>query len=77
MLYAEDIVLIVAITGMAIFILGGPLVGYTLDKGKCYDMAENYGATVEDYSWLKDYCFVVMPSGETVNLDNYRDINAQ
>lgn len=52
-------------------------VGYYFDKSSCTDKATNYSAQVTSYSWFKNYCFVKMPNGTTVNLENYRDVNEQ
>lgn len=50
------------------------VLAYHLDKASCYDKALNYEANVINYSYWKKYCFVKMPNGKVVNMENYRDI---
>lgn len=49
-------------------------VAYFLDRASCHDKAINYNGELKSYSFLKKYCFVEMPNGKKVNLENYRDI---
>jgi len=55
-----------------LLVVFGLLFGWYVDRGSCYDKAMNYNTEVQQYSFLKNYCFVEI-SGNPVNLENYRD----
>lgn len=72
----ETLVDIIALTALALLV-ALPIIAldYYSDSARCSGLAINYKATITDFSYWRGYCFVEMPGGTVVNLENYRAVD--